>query len=499
MAMNRFTQYSSWIALGVAAAFGCSGTNSGNKSNAPESMLGMRSASTRCDTFDRELPLLGWDPAERGKLATLTDRSVVVVAYEREGCSVDLEILAGCESRHAKYQYTSYDEQRRTLIDNTDQFRATVPLAVRSLHASFDGQHRLRADYHLAGVQRLPVGIDLRRADLSGNCKRATHFVTAVFRGSFAIASGNRTALSADVVLVSAAADHRVQLLTVAGDEAACRNSSGKLAAGCDVPLRLELTPIEHDATAQGPLPPPRTDRPWSKPPPRLVVPPGSRCPEHMVAFDGGTFTMGRDDGPPMESPAHPVEVPAFCLDETEVTVKDYHQCELVGICPQVSTREQEPRCNGAKPDEALHPRNCVELEHAEAYCEWLGKRLPTEAEWEFAAKGGAANRPYPTGTRPPQPTEACIGRDYSKGTTCKVASKPREASGLFDMCGNVAEIVSGGYVAYPGSREKSWKDTFWAQVTRGGKYFSDNPAQLRTTAREQTPGEVGHGFRCAL
>lgn len=497
--MNRLVPVTLPVWLTVVATLGCSAGNSGQKSSSPDAMLGFGSASTRCDNFDRELPLLGWDPAERGKLATLTGRSIVIVGYKRDGCTVDLEILAGCESRHAQYQYTSYEERRRVMVENNDQLRAAIPLGTKSLRASFEGQNMVRADYHLSGVERLPVGVDLRRADLAGSCSRATHFVTAIYRGAFAIATGERLALSADAVLAAVSTDRRVQLLTVAGDDAACRATNAKLTTGCDVPLRLELSPIEGEATLDGPLPPARTDRPWSKPPPRLVVPAGSRCPEHMVAFDGGTFTMGRDDGPPMESPAHPVEVPPFCLDETEVTVRDYHVCEVAGICPQVSTRDQHPRCNGAKLDEALHPRNCVTIEHAEAYCEWLGKRLPTEAEWEFAAKGGKANRTYPTGMQPPQPSQACIGKDYGAGTTCRVGSKPREPSGLYDMCGNVSEIVSGGYVAYPGSREKSWKDSFWAEVQRGGNYHSDHPNELRTTAREQTPSEVGHGFRCAL
>ena len=127
-----------------------------------------------------------------------------------------------------------------------------------------------------------------------------------------------------------------------------------------------------------------------------------------MVYVPGGTFQMGssqeeidaalemcqRNSGSGKclrvwfenESPQHPVRLDAFWFDRTEVTMAQYRRCVESGHCDGV---ECEPDLNPKRDDQ---PVACVDWSHAQAYCQWLGARLPTEAEWEYATRGADGN-----------------------------------------------------------------------------------------------------------
>jgi formylglycine-generating enzyme required for sulfatase activity len=451
-----------------------------------------------CEQLDREVDLVGWDESSRGKLSTVASQGIVVVSYSHAQCAAELRVLSQCLSRSSRYQYTPYAERRTKVSQNQQQLQANLPLGANSLKGSLSAGKVLRADYQLGGVERLPIGSAIDSSQLSGECTGATHVVSAIYRGAFAIGATSRDKVEAATHVIGASSSSALTILMQAGDEEACRRANGsKPAFGCDVPLRIELLPLAVEQELSVPLPQPRSDRPWSKSAPKLEVPSHGQCPKGMAYFEGGKFTRGADNGVPIEGPAHPEQVPSFCLDATEVTVEAYRACMEASICPTVTDGlGAQSKCNNFEAGKAAHPQNCVKFEPAEDYCRWLGKRLPTEGEWEFAAKAGARNLSYATGAAPTAAT-ACIGR--TNDTTCPVASKPREVSGVFGLSGNVAEFTSTGYVEYPGSRDPGGSAAdVWTPVSKGGSFYDDNPFYFRTSRRDNNVSALGQGFRCA-
>jgi formylglycine-generating enzyme required for sulfatase activity/serine/threonine protein kinase len=243
------------------------------------------------------------------------------------------------------------------------------------------------------------------------------------------------------------------------------------------------------------------------------AVPPG------MVRLPAGKLTMGSESGGPTEKPPHEVTfTKAFDLDRTEVTVADYQRCVRAGKCsassvhgPHVEPSDIEKRgatCTAADPAKTRHPITCVDRMQAAAYCAWAGKRLPTEAEWEYAARG-ADGREYPWGNEAPDCERANVavspGCGRGKGTL-EVGSAPAGASaaGALDMAGNAWEWVADGWD--PGVYKKGAQtDPLVAAtgdkgVLRGGSWdFAASKA--RSTFRlafDRLAGDVATGMRCA-
>lgn len=219
-----------------------------------------------------------------------------------------------------------------------------------------------------------------------------------------------------------------------------------------------------------------------------------------MVVVPAGRFSMGNAQGEPDEYPPHEVELPGFLLDRTEVTQADHARCVAAGAC--------RPSAYADEPVLGLptHPVVGVSLFDAQRYCRWVGKRLPTEAEWEYAAR-------YPDGGRFPWRGPFSPQRANARGDadgypwTAPVGSFPEGASalGLLDMAGNVSEwtqdIYDGHYYERSPPRAPGGpsEDT-GAHALRGGSW-ADSDHALRTTARASLPRHASTnavGFRCA-
>ena len=194
------------------------------------------------------------------------------------------------------------------------------------------------------------------------------------------------------------------------------------------------------------------------------------------VRLDGGAFSMGSTDGGYYARPVHPVRVSAFELARSEVTVAQYRACVERGPCTAPDTGAH---CNWGKADRDDHPVNCVDWEQAKTFCGWIGARLPTEAEWEYAARSGGRDITHPWGNESPD-CSRCVMDDGGNGCgqsrTWPVCSKPHgsSAQGICDLAGNVWEAVEdcwhGSYLGAPADGLAWTEDcTGSLRVMRGG------------------------------
>lgn len=235
------------------------------------------------------------------------------------------------------------------------------------------------------------------------------------------------------------------------------------------------------------------------------------RVPEDTVLVPEGTFLMGSDSGRDDEKPAHEVYVSEFFIDIYEVTVAQYKACVGAGACsePEI-TAEIFSSYNYGDPSRDEHPINGVTWIQAQEYCRWEGKRLPTEAEWEKAARG-TDGREYPWGNEEPSCQYAVMdegtGAGCGEDRTWAIGRKPfgRSPYGVHDMAGNVYEWVSDRYEEdyYMSSPERDPKGPTQGsqRVSRGGAWSSTDNF-LRGIHRNPSifDGDYGAdiGFRCA-
>jgi formylglycine-generating enzyme len=288
-----------------------------------------------------------------------------------------------------------------------------------------------------------------------------------------------------------------------------------------------DLTPVDQETrignySASNTIPPPS---------PNIVLREG------MVLINGGTFDMGSDGGMPNEGPAHKVQLKAFWIDQHEVTVADFSKfvaatnfqtdAEKLGwsgvfnmssqsweVVQGANWRHPEGPQSLAKQDE---PVCHVSWGDAAAYSKWAGKRLPTEAEWEYAARGGLEGKAYPWGgdLRPGGKPAANwwqgdfpvenTGEDGFIGRAPVMSFRPN-GYGLFDAVGNVWEWCSDwygeDYYLKTPSLAPTGPETGEERVIRGGSWLcSENYCtNYRVAARSHAAPDSGLnnlGFRC--
>ena len=252
-----------------------------------------------------------------------------------------------------------------------------------------------------------------------------------------------------------------------------------------------------------------------------VVVPEGEETvPEGMVLIFGGEFEMGSNNTP-SEQPVHTVHLDAFYMDQYEVTNAQYKAFVLAN--PEWQKKHIDRRFhegtyledwNGNNyPDgKEAHPVTWVSWHAAMAYATWAGKRLPTEAEWEYAARGGWAHQNYPWGilidvTR--------ANYNGNVGDTTAVGTYPANNYGLYDMAGNVWEWCLDEYQSdfYRDSLRRNpiagairiqdmtgdFKNVHTPRVLRGGSFVTEHQSVEVSTRAESPPryADFDLGFRC--
>ncbi len=238
-----------------------------------------------------------------------------------------------------------------------------------------------------------------------------------------------------------------------------------------------------------------------------------------LLYVPAGEFTMGSNEeiplgilpegqlsdlfavqaGDMMGNPEHTVYLDAFWIDQTEVTSAMYAKCVTAGVC-------QAPPLYGFEdPKFDTYPMQFVAWNDAKTYCDWAGRHLPTEAQWEKAARG-TDGRLYPWGNQPPDKTRLNYSGEVGHAT--QVGAYPAGASpyGALDMAGSVYEWVADWYgekyyVSSP-DRNPAGPSSGNARVNRNGPWNSKVPPRVyirswsHPDVRSSSP--VTYGFRCA-
>ena len=224
------------------------------------------------------------------------------------------------------------------------------------------------------------------------------------------------------------------------------------------------------------------------------------------TSIPGGSYQMG-STSMSEEQPLHAVTVTAFEMTKTEVTVKQYRACTEVSECSVPGTAGG---CNYGVSGKDGGPVNCVTWDQAVAFCKWAGGRLPSEAEWEYAARGGGQSMTYPWGEQAASCAYAVMsagGDGCGTGEAMAVCSKAagNTTQQLCDMIGNVFEWVQdwyhGSYAGAP-ANGVPWETPAGSdRVVRGSSYVIVDSFYLRAAYRAHAnPGLVGFdlGIRCA-
>jgi len=243
-----------------------------------------------------------------------------------------------------------------------------------------------------------------------------------------------------------------------------------------------------------------------------------------MVLIPAGAFMMGSADGQgdSDEKPRHEVTVRSFYMATVPVTNAQFATFlnathpKPAAVKSMVALRGQMVRPTEirlvkgryeATPGYQDHPVIAVSYAGAQAYCRWSKTRLPSEEEWEYAARGGLTDKMYPWGNESPD-GRANFGRAWSSGKkpapTTRVGSFKPNGYGLYDMAGNTGQWTSSAYVYYLPGNAVDLRAPFsnGGRVLRGGSWY-DSPFELRTSYRVAYPPDLvsnffnGLGFRC--
>lgn len=289
------------------------------------------------------------------------------------------------------------------------------------------------------------------------------------------------------------------------------------LVSGCimQTPLQTPQPVVEEEIEAS----PSADTESSSEMPTEPVAEPGvTEVPEGMVLIPATEYMMGCDpehnnsyNCPSDELPQHKVSLSAYAIDVYEVTNAQYAACVAAGGCVAPIVTDSKTRDDYYQnPEYANFPMINVKWEQAQAYCTWAGKRLPTEAEWELAARG-TTPKAYPWGDEAPDCSKGNIYHNATMsacvGDTVAVGSYPEGASefGVMDMTGNVWEWVADSYIedfySLSPTENPLAEEANQLRTVRGGGWASNWLAARVSSRAYDLSFYSGSdlGFRCAM
>jgi formylglycine-generating enzyme required for sulfatase activity len=505
------------LALLLVIAAGCRGRNLA--SSLAHSPGIDTQGQARCGVMKSQArPLIiEWPSADRGALEGLIttrreDAGLVAVRYE--GC--EMELLARCTVT-GSYGYTGlgvkHDDQT---FKSADELYAKIPLGAAHLEAELERHGALSLKMTVVG--RYEAGrARVDRGELRGDCEQATHVISAASVGAFRLSTeaGAEVAAGGGFYNAQAGVGSSAERGFERSDGDTRRCSGGDASSppdGCGALLRLEVEPIREPSEVSAR----RKERP---------------CPRGTALVEGGRFRPSVG--------VREVEVRDFCIDTHEVTVADYADCADDGPCSAAPTTVQAEGltaaektvegelCNGDRGTRRRHPVNCVAWHQADTYCRAQGGRLPSEQEWEWAARGGEQERSYPWGEAEPGPelVNACgrecerhfieamrvtqwprlfAAKDGDVGTA-KVGRHGRGAGRgrAVDLAGNVWEWTASPELSYRDEAEANGGmggPEMGNRVVRGGGFRAASDEEVRVTARGLRSAKdrrADVGFRC--
>ena len=480
------------MAMGMAA---CARTPGGPPSEPKPPTAGEQATAVKCAATGpvMELPTVALDPGSRRELAAELEAGVVAVRFRAEGCKMELELLPHCVGT-PKYEYQPFWSAKTNteIVHDAQELAFKLPLGAEKLGGMLGGDRVLRTDSLVVGVAAVPDGAQVRF--VGPDCERATHAVRKFYLGGFAMVRGASRLLEGGTSVFrtgDASQTNEVERVAQEGDPAECEQAAkqGTRRQQCAVPVRIRIVPLKRVV--------------WDAPkaPASASSRPSAATFARMVWIPAGTFAMGSNDRLPNDQPVHQVKLASYEIDVTEVTVAAYERCVRAGPCKQAKSGHA---CNAGVAGREQHPINCVDWDQANAYCAWAGKRLPTEEEWEYAARG-TDGRQYPWGNKAPRSVlcwggEGIVVGRPDHGSTCEVDAYPSGSSpfGLRDMAGNVAEWTASEWCDLRAGR-KVCSSTL--RLQRGGNWANSAPETVRAAHREATwvgASGVDLGFRCA-